>query len=157
MNYKVLPLMDEHRVSAAELLRQSWLLHAQHSELLNTERFEEVDEKQWLADFLDKDGHGGFVALTTDHQVVGVLIFEVSACPSYYKFDQQLTIVEVAVAEEHRRKRVAVALEEACENHAKKQGVPLIVGEIYSFNDASRELVKKRGRKLGFETWYKKL
>jgi hypothetical protein len=43
----------------------------------------------------------------------------------------------------------------ACEIHAKEQGIPVVAGEIWSFNDASRSVFTKQAFAPDVTTWYK--
>ena len=137
------------------VLLQAWQDFAHHTELAEDERFVSSNAEVYLTNFLD-DGGLGFVAMDGD-TIAGVITCSVLDSPSYFRDPKHLFINDVAVSPGHRRQVVGQLLESHCEQYAKDHGINLVMGEIYAYNDASREMVKKLDRKLGYEVWYKRL
>lgn len=153
--FKVEDLEQDTLDQAAALLIQAWQDFAHNSELCEYDRFENSDPVKWVSNYLAEGGHG-FVALDGE-KVVGVITCKIGPSPGYFRDSIQLFINDVAVDGNYRRQGIAETLELRCEQYAKENDVNLIIGEIYAYNHGSRALVKKLGRTMGYETWYKRL
>lgn len=148
--------LDESQIpEVSPLLLAAWQEFARNTDLSKDDRFANSDPDKWLRSYLEGGGHG-FVARDGD-QVAGVITCKIEQSPGYYRDAQHLFINDVAVSPDYRRKGIALELEKRCEGFAKEHGVNLILGEIYTYNDASREMMKKLGRHLGYEVWFKQL
>lgn len=127
------------------LLYESWIENAQNApEVVSEEYFRRTDSAEWLTDFIGSDGKG-FVA-ESGEDVAGVILFTVESAPEYYVSEKLVHIMDVAVAESHRKQGVATALEGRVEEFARQNEIGLITGEVWTYNNASQELMRRMGR-----------
>lgn len=148
-------LASEHIQDAAPLLLTAWQEFAHNTDLSDDERFRNTSAEDWLSRFLAEGGQG-FVAVLHG-QVAGVITCSILDSPGYYKSPRHLFINDVAIHPGFRRRGIGLLLEQQCETFARDSGIDLVLGEIYAYNEASRAMMHKLERKLGYEVWYKYL
>ena len=139
--------------AAAELLRDSWRYHAQHSRLQSLKAMMDYPIETHLQERLTLSEWATFVA--DDGEIIGVVMCCIEDAPSYYKFPKQLFVHEIAVAEDHRRQGIAEKLLHRAEEFASSQDISLLVADIYDFNTSSQSLFAKDGFNPDISYWYK--
>ena len=148
-------LSSSYFEQSASLLKSAWQEFAHNTELAESSRFDKSDACNWLSNFMNNGGIG-FVAVDGD-LVAGVVTCSVVDSPGYFRDPKHLLVNDIAVLEKYRRQGIAQKLEDRIEQYARDNDVNLVLGEIYAYNEASRSLMRKIGRRLAYEVWYKRL
>lgn len=144
MKQEVRPLTQDDVVAAAAILREAWIEYAHNTDIVDKEFFHTSDSQAWLVRFINKGGRG-FIA-ERDGEASGVVIFEVQNSPIYWTTRRHIIIQDIAVAAAHQRKGVGMELEKRVEVYARENGIELILGEVWAYNQASKNMMKKLGR-----------
>lgn len=140
---------------AAKLMQAMWVEHGQKTRLIDEAKVSAADAEDYIKRHVAK-GDVFYVA-EADGGVVGTIYGEVEDLPRYYKYDKRLLIDNLSVSPDYRGRGIAGKLISACEEYASQNGIEVLAGEIWDFNDASRAAFGKMDYKPDMAFWYKVL
>ncbi|MFZ1258632.1 MAG: GNAT family N-acetyltransferase [Candidatus Saccharimonas sp.] len=138
----------------ADLLKEAWVSFSKKTDFVDDHRFDNSNAQEWLEKLVESDGNC-FVATEND-VLMGAITFSVKDS-HIFCHPKHVYIWDVIVSQDARRKGVGLALEKEVEKYAVAHSIHLIIGEIWAYNDASRNMMKKLGRTMMYEVWGKEL
>jgi ribonuclease HI/L-amino acid N-acyltransferase YncA len=142
---KIQKLTKEYIDAVAALLRSEWLLHADATRSYSRKLIEERSIPDWLEKrvLLDKD-FSCFVAIEGS-SAAGFILYRVCDAISIAPQPRYIKIEDVYITEDHRGKGLARSLLAKVEETATELGIKEVLGDVYAFNEASKNLFSSSG------------
>jgi ribonuclease HI/GNAT superfamily N-acetyltransferase len=134
-------LTHQYIEPASSLLKKEWLLHAEKTATYSRELIEKKDITEWLEGRVlsDSPSFECFVSIA-DETLVALMLIRTVQNSSISTNSTSIKIEDIFVIESWRGKGVAKALLQHVEEYALTQGINEVCADVYTFNQASRNL-----------------
>ncbi|MDD3480890.1 MAG: GNAT family N-acetyltransferase [Patescibacteria group bacterium] len=155
MEFVIAKLTEADIAETSTLLLEMWLLHAERSRLVSSDKLKSLNIGDYLTETIN-DNDQIFLVAKNGNEVVATIRAEIQKTEDFYQENNQLYIDDLFVQKEFRRTGIAKSLINECQRFGKERGVKLMTCKLYEFNGESKELFKSLGFTPDF-SFYSKL